>query len=499
MSDVGRVQWGNASEPGGGTKKPRFRGRIFQLILWILLGLLAPYKILEWVVASGGYNVVINLLGLEAFVKVANGVVSPQQAATASLLTLLHNLLPIIGTLLINTGLLFWLPLTPELLVVRLLRTMSGFFSAGVVAALASLRLATAIMPGSTLEELVIIPGLVFAFFVILMIFSPSIPFWPVNVPDNRVWMILDSGGHLLQYVGAGRHYITPMQYAEPFDEKGEFTVTVDDESYVSSDAFPYRLRMRLNCVFDPLTADRSEWVSLRDKTRALLADDLETECEFIVRHEMAKYWRDEISLPKTLHTIAMDIYEAIKKREPLGISLAKLNGVNVILDPPEMIVDSRARRMFLEALAIAGHQNKSLEFKELLRLVSPQTNPNVAVNPQGQVVFALQPGDRIDESKTTPSDEMASQEASAPSGNIPWQPAGLPSGMEPTQPMDATESMEAAAGDQPGTDAEADDSFMPPENPIDSSGQVIDTDIKDGIFVPRDPLLHPKSDKSKD
>jgi hypothetical protein len=497
MSDVGRVQWGIDPEPGK-TKKPRFRGRVFRLILWFVFGLFAPYKILEWIVNSGGYDTVVSVLGLGEFVKVANGPVSEPQASTANLLLLLRQLLPIIGTVLFNTLLLFWLPFQSRILGVRLTRTMMAFFSVGLVVTVASLGLAAAIMPRSTLAELMIIPSLVLAFFVILTAFSPFISFWPVNVPDNRVWMIMDSGGHLLRYAGAGTQYVTPMQYAEPFDERGVFTIGVDDESYVSSDAFPYRLRLRINCMFDPLAADQKMWVSLRDMTRSALADDLQTECEFIVRHEMAKYWRDELSLPDTLHTIAMDISEAIKKRQHLGVSLVPINGVNVILDPPEMIVDSRARRMFLEALAIAGNQNKSLEFKELLRLVSPQTNPNVAVNPQGQVTFNLMPGAKLDEGQIPPTEETASQEASAAAG-VAWQPAGLPSGLEATQPMDATEDMETVGEDQPDAGTEADDAFMPPANPIDGTSQVIDTDIENGIFVPRDPLLRPKSDKPND
>ena len=361
---------------------------------------------------------------------------------------------------------------------------------------LASLGVAAAIMPRSTLAELMIIPGLVLAFFVILTAFSPFISFWPVNVPDNRVWMIMDSGGHLKRYAGAGMLYVTPMQYVEPFEEKGSFTVSIDDESYVSSDAFPYRLRMRINCMFNPLDADPKEWVDLREKTRAELADDLRAECEYLVRHEMAKYWREEISLPNTLQTIMVAIGGAIHKRQKLGISLAPINGVNVILDPPEMIVNSRARRMFLEALAIAGQQNKSLQFNELLRLVSPQTNPNVAVNPQGQITFNLAPGDRIDPGLIPPA-EAAAEEETPETGGAAWQPAGLPSGMEATQPIETVADEETLGGDPAESSPAPDESFTPPANPID--GQVIDTDIENGVFVPRDPLLRPKSDNSKD
>jgi len=497
MTDVGRVQWGSNPGPGE-SKTPRFRGRVFRLILWLVFGLFAPYKILEWVVNSGGYNTVISVLGLGEFVKVANGPVSETQTTTFNLLVLLRQILPIIGTVLFNTILLFWLPLQSRFLSVRLARTLMAFLSVGLVVTLVALGLAAAIMPRSTLAELMIIPGLVLAFFVILTIFSPFISFWPVNVPDNRVWMIMDSGGHLIRYTGAGTQYVTPLQYAEPYDERGLFTVSVDDESYVSSDAFPYRLRMRISCMFDPMTADPKMWVTLRDITRTSLADDLQTECEFIVRHEMAKYWHDEISLPDTLHTIAMDIGEAIKKRQHMGVSLASINGVNVILDPPEMIVDSRARRMFLEALAIAGHQNKSLDFKELLRLVSPQANPNVAVNPQGQVTFNLQPGAPIEEGEVTPPSDSDTQTADS-GEDIAWQPAGLPSGLEVTQPMEATEDVETESEEQPDPEAEDPDAFTPPANPIDGSNQVIDTDIENGIFVPRDPLLRPKSDKTND
>ena len=252
---------------------------------------------------------------------------------------------------------------------------------------------------------------------------------------------------------------------------------------------------MRINCIFNPLNADPKEWVDLRDKTRADLADDLRTECEYIVRHEMAKYWREEISLPNTLQTIMVAIGRAINKRQKLGISLAPINGVNVILDPPEMIVDSRARRMFLEALAIAGQQNKSLQFSELLRLVSPQTNPNVAVNPQGQITFNLAPGDRIDTGVVSPAEDTAGQEAPETAGSA-WQPAGLPSGMEPTQPIETVAGEETLGGDPAESGPAPDEPFTPPANPID--GQVIDTDIEDGVFVPRDPLLRPKSDNSE-
>ena len=219
MSDVGRVQWGIDPQPGGG-QKPRFRGRIFRLILWLVFGLFAPYKILEWIVNGGGYNTFISIMGLGEYVKVATGPVSEPQISTANLLLLLRQLLPIIGTLLFNTLLLFWLPLQSKVLGVRLLRTILGFFSVGLVVTLASLGVAAAIMPRSTLAELMIIPGLVLAFFVILTAFSPFISFWPVNVPDNRVWMIMDSGGHLKRYAGAGMLYVTPTQYAEPFRRK---------------------------------------------------------------------------------------------------------------------------------------------------------------------------------------------------------------------------------------------------------------------------------------
>lgn len=454
MNDVPRSPWGNeqsrSHDPSPDGLRPLSVGR---LLTGLFLGIVVPFVVVRFLVGQGVFD----------------GLIEPLK------LKLVRGLFPYATTLLLDTVLIFLLPISPRKLWVRILRVVGLMLSAGVVTAAAGLLFTVVVWPDSTQTELAVLPSIVLLLFAALTPLALILPVWPTNVPDNEVWMVLQASGHLLRYVPAGIHFLPPSHSCVPYTEKGLLAIHIDDESFISHDYFPYRVIMDVACTFNPLDANPDSWLALRKMTRRSLEADLTKEFSYIVRHVIAQYSRENSKPSAALRTIVMDITEAVQARSHLGIRLLPVNGINLVIDAPGLVIDARRRRLTVEALALPSGQPRELEFGQLLKMISAETNLRIDVNEQGALTFALAPGDetslpqvldrlnanylrtRFDEGAMASNREIPAEAQSKPEAH-----AGLPESKK-----------------------------TPPRNPMELGldSTVVDTDQdSEGVFVPRDP-----------
>lgn len=466
MSDVNRSLWGDEPAPAPEQQHPSSLRIIFVLLTGAIAAVIA--------------RTLLNMMG----VTLTASMDASKDEAEASVWALAI----LIGALL-QIAVLFspMLPLSIAAKGGRIFRIVLTFFALGVALAAAAYLLMGFLVPGSAVSERLVLPGLIAVLFAILALFSPVMPIWPVNVPDNQVYMILDNNDHLVKYVPAGVHMIRPLQGYAPYAEAGVMVIDIDDESFVSSDAFPYRVRANIVCLFNPLKADTSMWVMLRQMSRKMLSDILKSDIEFIIRHAVARYVREGIMLAEALNMIAMDVKETVNARSNYGISLVPLNPIKIILDPPKLIVEARQRRMSVEALALPSSSKRDQPLKNLLALIAPDSDLNMDVNADGQINFALTPGDDIEIGASLEQAIIGAASMMQSLQPDSEGPKAIPPDLGVTQP--ATETPTAI----PGQTQPSGDGIPPmPANPVGPRDDeaIIDTDMdSDGVYIPRNPL----------
>jgi hypothetical protein len=483
MSEVSRSPWGEEPTP---SSEKQNRPSTIRIILALSSGLLATV-IARALLDVMNVTAAVRAGAPEAEIGVARWALAVILGAIAEVVVAFSPLLPMSSAA--KWG--------------RIYRVIVLFLATGIALAAITYLVMGFLVPDSTQSERLVLPTLIAIFFGILAVFSPVTPIWPVNVPDNQVWMILDNNDHLVRYVPAGVHMIRPLQGYAPYREAGVLAINIDDDSFVSSDAFPYRVRANIVCTYSPLKADPGMWVMLRDMKKDVLKGILQTDTEYIIRHAVSRYVREGINLAKTLNTIAMDIKEAFKARANFGVVLTPQNPINIILDPPEMVVDARQRRMSVEALALPGAGSKQ-PLKELLKLISADSDLNMNVNAEGQINFALTPGNDIEIGASL---EKAIIDAasvlrvlsprSMPAMPLSAQPLAIPPDLSETQPIPtpttAEKSEQAPAQAEPAAPAQAEPVHIP-ANPLEpkkkGEDEVIDTDVDaHGVYIPRNPM----------
>ncbi|GAB4527485.1 MAG: hypothetical protein Kow0063_02830 [Anaerolineae bacterium] len=473
MSEVKRELWGKAPDPAKKKRaSPTAPPRVFGTLLLGLLPALALHFLMGWL----GINVVAKAEASASDIAAARWNITLITAIASEAAAITFFLVaPSVSS---RTG--------------RVLRVATAFLYAGAVLAVGIYLITSILLPGSSYGERSILPALTVVLAGIFAAFSPVIPLWRVNVPDGEVWMILDRNDHLLTYVGPGVHVIQPIQGFEPYLERGPIVIDIDDDSYVSSDFFPYRVRANIVCLFNPLRADRELWVTLRNMRKATLENSLKTEIEYIIRHQLACYGREEMKLDQVLNTIVQDIKEAVDKRKNLGITLAPTNPINIILDPPELVVDTRQRRMSMEALALAGEKMKAEPLNRLLQLAALQGELKMDVSDQGQINFALTPGHNIEIGRGL---EQAIVNLARLLRGLPPLTLSAPQALLPnlSAPMgqDDQDTQPVAVPEPPDFDRQAEQTEQDSAaSATQEQPDVIDTDVDtQGVYVPRNPI----------
>ncbi len=236
-----------------------------------------------------------------------------------------------------------------------------------------------------------LLPIFLTVFFVVMAVFAPFIPVWMVNVPDNEVWMILDSTDHLEKFVGSGVYPIKPIQSFKPYPEKGMFITTVALDQVVTSDHFPYRVTVSVSATLNPLAAHKDTVKVLRSITKEGLAKGIQGDITDIVKRQMYQVGRQEIDPPTLMAAISEAIREAIAARANLGVSLAATNPIKVNLEPPREVLDAR-NQLWAEEFKAEGRVK---HLAEMLKLAGAT---NMSVGDLGRLHFVLnpQPGMRL-------------------------------------------------------------------------------------------------------
>ncbi|MBN1963907.1 MAG: hypothetical protein JW910_04640 [Anaerolineae bacterium] len=406
----------------------------------------------------------------------------------------------------------------------RLFMVVTLFLLAGVIIASAAYLVMVVILPsGATLQEQIVLPGLVMALFAVLALFSPWMPIWRIVVPDDDVWMILDSNGLLQRYVEQGVYYIQPIQGYARFDEKGIFTINFDSirqqddrwNYYLSRDSFPYRVRVYTLCAFNPMYADRERWASLRTIPREGFADGLRTQIRYAIRRRLMAFTREQLRLNEVLNVIAQDIDDAIQSRASFGIR--RLTNIEISIEPPQMVVDARGRRMVVEALGTTDQRQLSGSLRDLLQLAG-ESEVQFTIDEDGHVNFTVSPNDNYEIGTNLEEGirQLAGMLGMAMGqfGTAPQQQVGSPqvtasrslgtggSGSS-TPPSDATQRIQhddaqatqagpAPTGPQPAGQEQAspgEEEYVPPKNPIGPADIIEMDEDSQGIYVPRHPM----------
>jgi len=203
---------------------------------------------------------------------------SPQELAKSSAQIAAFTR-PAVTAMIAAAGLLvFVFTLPAETRRNRIILVVIGFMAGGVILAGIAFLAMGVLVPNSTFSERLILPALLVALGLILAIFSPFMPIWLLNVPDNRVWMVLDSGDHLVSYIGPGQRWVRPIDGFAEYTESGIFTIDIDSEDFVSQDYFPFRVRVNVVFLYNPLNAAQNYWITIRDMTRDIMRQALQTE-----------------------------------------------------------------------------------------------------------------------------------------------------------------------------------------------------------------------------
>ncbi len=374
----------------------------------------------------------------------------------------------------------------------RIIRVVVSFVAGGVVLAGIAFLAMGVLDAQSTFSERLILPVLLIVLSVVLAVFSPLMPIWLLNVPDNRVWMVLDSGDHLIAYIGPGQRWVRPIDGFAEFTEAGFFTINIDSEEFVSQDYFPFRARVSVSCLYNPLNAAPENRIILRDLPRDTLRQELQREIEFLIRHKLTDELRQEMRDPEmfrsVLKTLAMDIREAVEARRGMGISLIPQSPINVFLEPTRLVTDSRQRLMSIEALAVGDRT-----LREFLELISQGGDVNLIIEPDGQIRLTLgagahvEIGDRLREALTTAAHTLADSQR-------PRIPAGPPATPAIAGQLGPGASTQPAGGQAGASHDQVTRPMEPPETPPEESTGVIELHRDaDGVYKPSpDPIIPP-------
>jgi hypothetical protein len=331
-------------------------------------------------------------------------------------------------------------------------------------------------------------------------------PIGPIFDPDDQVWAIIDGNNHLLRYVGPGTYYIRPIQDTRIYPNQGAISIDFDDDSFLSRDLFPYRVRAHIVCRHDVFDAEPDRLRGLMMITKDNMQNMIKTRLDFVIREQLANYHWQGLNLyglemlKDPLAAISESIQKVIDEFKPWGIVL--LPPINIFLDLPKIATDARQRRMATAALGttVTGEEHS---FAELVKLTTLSGDTNFQIDDRGKIRLTLDPGKRTevtvsqaflgaleDFNKTTPPTESEKPPSppptaglipatSASSTGLDIQPAGLP----------ADEHTPAPRG------SSKDETYYPP-NPISDTrplkDDVIDAEEdEEGHFtVPPNPLF---------
>lgn len=397
--DSGRSLWGEppSSQPpgGGGPTQPTSRndgrrvGQTAGLVLFLII-LLAVYL----------------LTGRpEEAAKAASAGATPFQQTldrllptllSASLLGLIYSFLFIPGVT--RTG--------------RVTRSILSFWTTGVLVAGITYLIMGWLIPYSAFGERLIIPALLLALAVIMGLFAPGMPIWPLNVPDGQLWTILDFGDHFVTYVGPGVHWMRPLDGFEPYQQGGVIIIEIDDEGFRSHDSFPFRVKAKISCIFNPLNAERERWRDLRTVSRERLRDEITDEIRFIIQNELGNDLHAHIRAPgnfqTVLHRISMDIRDAIAARASMGVSLTPNSPINVTLLATDRVVNASEYLAAFEAITggtrrddllqmLGAGVNDSRVLSEVVELATRNGDINISFDAQGNPLLGLTSGEEMD------------------------------------------------------------------------------------------------------
>lgn len=262
---------------------------------------------------------------------------------------------------------------------VRVGRMILLFLGTGALAAGGLFLIIANLAPYSSIQERLILPALIFIFFAVLSLFSPVMPIWRLDVPDNSLWMKLDSNGHLISYLGPGTRMVRPIDDFAPYTKGGFINLKIDETSFLSQDGYRFRVIVHVSCQFNPLKADESMHVTLRMIGSEALQGILKNEILYIIRDNMYRYPRakleDGAELPKIMRSINMDVKELVEARKNMGLALMD-SGVSI--EPHEMVTEARQRRASVEAMLLEKESDRM----------------NIRINEEGGIYTELKTAD---------------------------------------------------------------------------------------------------------
>lgn len=507
--EAGRSPWGddpntrppnnNRETPPSVTGRPRL-SQILGLLLFMFIALSVYYF-------TGRSDPVTGA------VKTVSAVPNPFQE-------MLDLLLP---TILVGGGLtllynMIWIPGTSRL--GRVWRVVSTFWAGGLLLAGTAYVVMGWLMPYSAFGERLIIPALLLVLMLILGLFSPMMSIWPLNVPDGEIWMILDVGDHVLAYINQGLRWVRPIDGFERYMQSGALVIDIDDEGFVSHDSFPFRVRAKVVCLFNPMNAEEFMRVPLRGMSRDMLRDGLRTEIEFIIQNELLNDLREQIRAPGNFRTVLnriyIDIKEAVEKRRHMGIRLAPTNPINVTILPTQLVTSAAERLISLEAVTGGSRRDdKQLmlgsgalddrTLRDVVGLAAQDGDLNIQFDQEGHVRFLLATGDEIDISDSLGETLVNAAEVVAnlargrshttASQNVQQvvPPQELPAGTDWQEVNTSTQQdAEPAQRGERATEGDSSPIYIEPEPP-DLAEDVIETEAdKNGIFQAKPPRRNP-------
>lgn len=368
----------------------------------------------------------------------------------------------------------------------RVIRSVSTFWLAGLLLSAIAFLVMGWLIPYSAFSERLIIPALLLALAVIMGLFAPIMPIWPLNVPDGQIWTILDFGDHFVTYIGSGVHWVRPLDGFEPFEDAGFLAIEIDDEGFRSHDNFPFRVRAKVKCLFIPTNAEREQWADLRNWSREILQKDIQDEIRSIIQNELSNDLHDHIRAPgnrqTVLHRISIDIKEAIEARSSIGVSLVNTNPINIALLPTDKIATASEYLAAFEAITggtrrddllrmLGTGVNDSRVLSEVVALATSSGDINISFDGQGTPQIALTGGDDLDigasfsETLIQAANVVMNAtnrrlpDSSEPAGELPVPPGKLPEQRalspgegweEVAKPESQIETQQPSPADQP-------------------------------------------------
>ncbi len=278
---------------------------------------------------------------------------------------------------------------------------VSGFcVIAGLILSALVLIIMGLMLPAAEQNEQLVLPSLILAFFIIMAVFAPVMPIWPIDVPDDQVWAIIDGNNHLLRYVGPGTYYIRPIQNTQIYPNQGVISIDFDDDSFFSRDLFPYRVRAHIVCRHDVFAAEPNRLRGLLMMTKDSMQNMIKTRLDFVIREQLANYHWQGLNLyglemlRDPLTAISESIQKVIDEFKPWGIAL--IPPINIFLDLPKIAADARQRRMATAALGtnVTGEEHS---FADLVKLTSLSGDTNFQIDDRGKIRLTLDPGKRTE------------------------------------------------------------------------------------------------------